>query len=108
MQQSITTSKESISLLGSGQVGVSPSHEAVSGSLFTQPLPFWNLVDVIAGSTVPYAVERILQQGDVVNQKRWFIPTGFQSKELIVKAGLRLGDVDVFPDIDVTVDGADE
>lgn len=33
---------------------------------------------------------------------------GFQSKELIVKAGLALGDVDQYPDIDVTIDGADE
>ncbi|GJN91184.1 hypothetical protein Rhopal_004202-T1 [Rhodotorula paludigena] len=37
-----------------------------------------------------------------------YIPTGFQSKELIVKAGLNLGDVDQFPTIDVTIDGADE
>ena len=37
-----------------------------------------------------------------------FIPTGFQSKELIIKAGLKLGDVDQFPNIDVTIDGADE
>ena len=34
--------------------------------------------------------------------------TGFQSKELIVKAGLNLGDVDQFPVIDITIDGADE
>lgn len=33
---------------------------------------------------------------------------GFQSKELIVKAGLLLGDVDQYPVIDVTIDGADE
>lgn len=37
-----------------------------------------------------------------------YVPTGFQSKELIVKAGLNLGDVDQFPNIDVTIDGADE
>lgn len=36
------------------------------------------------------------------------MPTGFQSKELIVKGGLNLGDVDQFPLIDVTLDGADE
>lgn len=60
------------------------------------------------GSTVPYVVERIVQQGKQVNENRWFIPTGFQSKELIVKNGLRLGDVDCFPQIDVTIDGADE
>ena len=57
---------------------------------------------------MPYVVERIVQQGKAVNEKRWFVPTGFQSKELIVRNGLRLGDVDSFPDIDVTLDGADE
>jgi len=34
--------------------------------------------------------------------------TGFQSKQLIVENNLRLGDVDQFPTIDVTIDGADE
>ena len=38
----------------------------------------------------------------------YFLPTGFQSKELIVSAQLRLGDVDQYPTIDVTIDGADE
>jgi ribose 5-phosphate isomerase len=33
---------------------------------------------------------------------------GFQSKQLIVEAGLGLGDVDQYPTIDVTLDGADE
>lgn len=33
---------------------------------------------------------------------------GFQSKELIVSSGLGLGDVDQYPTIDVTLDGADE
>ena len=33
---------------------------------------------------------------------------GFQSKELIVSAGMNLGDVDQYPTIDVTFDGADE
>lgn len=33
---------------------------------------------------------------------------GFQSKQLIVDYGLRLGDVDQYPTIDVTIDGADE
>ncbi|KAI3605002.1 ribose-5-phosphate isomerase [Moniliophthora roreri] len=34
--------------------------------------------------------------------------SGFQSKELIVQSGLTLGDVDQYPTIDVTIDGADE
>ena len=60
------------------------------------------------GSTVPYVVERIVAQGRDINRDRVFIPTGFQSKELIVNAKLRLGDVDQYPVIDVTIDGADE
>lgn len=62
-----------------------------------------------SGSTVPYVVERLCQEPHcLANSDRWFVPTGFQSKELIVKAGLNLGDVDQFPNIDVTIDGADE
>ena len=72
-------------------------------------------------------VERIVAQGKDVNKDRVFIPTGtsflphtraqssdeidvvgFQSKELIVKSQLLLGDVDQYPEIDVTIDGADE
>ena len=78
------------------------------------------------GSTVPYVVERIVAQGQALNKDRVFIPTstcvrpvcstvpeqmcatGFQSKELIVNAQLLLGDVDQYPLIDVTIDGADE
>jgi len=33
---------------------------------------------------------------------------GFQSKQLIVDSALTLGDVDQYPTIDVTIDGADE
>ena len=71
-------------------------------------------------------MERIIQQGLEVNKGRVFIPSGtqfsssagvidvsttpigFQSKQLIVEAGLGLGDVDEHPTIDVTLDGADE
>lgn len=66
-----------------------------------------------------------MQQGSEANKDRVFIPTGmhtfrfsissaihhksgFQSKQLIVQAGLNLGDVDEYPTIDVTIDGADE
>ncbi|RDX49436.1 ribose 5-phosphate isomerase [Lentinus brumalis] len=66
------------------------------------------VIGIGSGSTVPYVVERIVAQGNEVNKDRVFIPTGFQSKELIVKSGLLLGDVDQYPVIDVTIDGADE
>lgn len=83
---------------------------------------------------MPYVVDRIVAQGPQANLGRVFVPTGtyvpphrtkrthahahaqssltphtgFQSKELIIKAGLVLGDVDQYPKLDVTIDGADE
>jgi ribose 5-phosphate isomerase A len=71
-------------------------------------LPEHRIIGIGSGSTVPYVVERIVQQGPAANRDRVFIPTGFQSKELIVAAHLNLGDVDQYPTIDVTLDGADE
>ncbi|KAF9479840.1 ribose-5-phosphate isomerase [Pholiota conissans] len=70
--------------------------------------PEHRVIGIGSGSTVPYVVERIMQQGASLNKGRVFIPTGFQSKQLIVEAGLTLGDVDQYPTIDVTLDGADE
>ncbi|KAJ3996259.1 ribose 5-phosphate isomerase A-domain-containing protein [Lentinula boryana] len=71
-------------------------------------LPDYRVIGIGSGSTVPYVVERIVSQGAEANKDRVFIPTGFQSKELIVSSGLSLGDVDQYPTIDVTLDGADE
>jgi len=71
-------------------------------------LPEHKVIGIGSGSTVPYVVERIVAQGPELNKDRVFIPTGFQSKELIVLSQLNLGDVDQFPTIDVTIDGADE
>ncbi|KAG9315320.1 ribose-5-phosphate isomerase [Chiua virens] len=66
------------------------------------------IIGIGSGSTVPYVVDRIVQQGAELNKGRVFIPTGFQSKELIISAKLTLGDVDEYLTIDVTIDGADE
>jgi len=71
-------------------------------------LPEHKIIGIGSGSTVPYVVERIVAQGEELNRDRVFLPTGFQSKELIVNGKLRLGDVDQYPNIDVTIDGADE
>ncbi|KAI0266425.1 ribose-5-phosphate isomerase [Gloeopeniophorella convolvens] len=71
-------------------------------------LPEHKVIGVGSGSTVPYVVERILEQGAAHNADRVFIPTGFQSQQLITLAGLRLGDISQYPEIDVTIDGADE
>ncbi|THH04115.1 hypothetical protein EW146_g10263 [Bondarzewia mesenterica] len=86
-------------VIGIGSGTISPTSLDHSRSKFDS---------TVTGSTVPYVVERIVAQGLELNKDRVFIPTGFQSKELIVKANLRLGDVDQYPTIDVTIDGADE
>jgi len=65
------------------------------------------LVGIGSGSTVPYVVERIYGQ-KALNKGRIFFPTGFQSKELIISSGLTLGDIDQYPTLDITFDGADE
>lgn len=36
------------------------------------------------------------------------IPTSFQAKQLIIENGLRLGSLEQYPEIDITIDGADE
>jgi ribose 5-phosphate isomerase A len=65
------------------------------------------VIGIGSGSTVPYVVERIVQQGEDANRERcvrsvratrlrykrthrWFVPTGFQSKELIVQVAYSL------------------
>lgn len=70
--------------------------------------PTDKVIGVGSGSTVVYVVEALLTQDKKINDERVFIPTGFQSKELIIEGGLTLGDVDQFPVIDITLDGADE
>ena len=47
------------------------------------------VVGIGSGSTIIYAIEKILQLKDL--EDVIFIPTGFQSKELIVQGGLQLG-----------------
>jgi len=66
------------------------------------------IIGIGSGSTVVYVVERILQLKDLLNKEYIFIPTSFQSRLLITEGGLNLGDVDQYPEIDVTIDGADE
>ena len=66
------------------------AHAAVNDH-FPRPA---KVVGIGSGSTIVYAVEKILQLPDLENVV--FIPTGFQSKELIVRGGLRLGDISVY------------
>ena len=56
--------------------------------------PSAQYVGIGSGSTVVYVVEAIAAMGPEVTSKITFVPTGFQSRELIVEAGLRLGAID--------------
>lgn len=71
------------------------------------------VVGIGSGSTVVFAVERIKQlrdAGKFPNEQITFVPTGFQSKLLILDAGLKLGSIESYKkgDLDVIFDGADE
>ncbi|WP_457558039.1 ribose 5-phosphate isomerase A [Candidatus Harpocratesius sp.] len=66
------------------------------------------ILGIGSGSTVVYAVERLVQRVKKENLQVICIPTSFQSTQLIVKGGLRLGTLDQYPEIDVDIDGADE
>ena len=65
------------------------------------------VVGVGSGTTVVYVAERL---GEYVNDSSNFvcIPTGFQSKHLILSNRLQLGSIEQYPEIDIAFDGADE
>jgi ribose 5-phosphate isomerase A len=66
------------------------------------------VVGIGSGSTVVYAVERLVQRVKEEKLSVVCIPTSFQSIQLIVEGGLILGDLSRYPVIDVDIDGADE
>ena len=66
------------------------------------------VIGIGSGSTVVYAVERLIQRVQQENLHVTCIPTSFQATQLIVEGGLPLGDLSRFPVIDVDIDGADE
>ncbi len=66
------------------------------------------ILGIGSGSTVVYAVNRLVERMKLDGLKVVCIPTSFQSTQLIVNGGLTLGDLSRFPNIDVDIDGADE
>lgn len=55
-----------------------------------------------------YAAERLGQRVKQEGLRVVCIPTSFQAKQLIVQHSLTLADLETRPEIDVTIDGADE
>jgi ribose 5-phosphate isomerase A len=67
-------------------------------------------VGIGSGTTVKYVVEAIKDLGRDVSSIG-FIPTGYQSKQLVINAGLVPVEFDALPDdtkLDIAFDGADE
>ncbi|PHH70546.1 hypothetical protein CDD80_5940 [Ophiocordyceps camponoti-rufipedis] len=78
-------------------------------------LPSFHFVGIGSGSTVQYVVDAIVEKGPAFYGNMVFVPTGRQSKGLIMNAGLGLCNLDERPvingkpvAIDVAFDGADE
>ncbi|CAH2233566.1 jg8502 [Pararge aegeria aegeria] len=67
-----------------------------------------SIFGVGSGSTVVYAVQRLAERVETENLRVTCIPTSFQAKQLIIKHNLILGELETNPEIDVTIDGADE
>lgn len=67
-------------------------------------------VGIGSGTTIVYVVQAIKESGRDLS-RIGFVPTGYQSKQLIINAGLLPIEFDALPDgamIDIAFDGADE
>ncbi|XP_011495669.1 PREDICTED: ribose-5-phosphate isomerase [Ceratosolen solmsi marchali] len=67
-----------------------------------------DIVGIGSGSTIVYAVERLGQRVKEENLNVVCVPTSFQSRQLIIKNSLKLGDLETHPNLDCVIDGADE
>lgn len=66
------------------------------------------VLGVGSGSTIVYAVERIVERVKSEKLSLVCVPTSFQARQLIVGSNLTLSDLDRNPELDVAIDGADE
>ncbi|EPQ66828.1 Bgt-694 [Blumeria graminis f. sp. tritici] len=60
----------------------------------------YSYIGIGSGSTVVYVVEAIAAKGRDVTNRMVFVPTGHQSKQLIIEAGLPLGSIDALPPVE--------
>lgn len=66
------------------------------------------IVGIGSGSTIVYAVHRLSERVKSEKLNVTCIPTSFQAKQLINHFGLKLGELETYPELDVAIDGADE
>ncbi|EPS43387.1 hypothetical protein H072_2657 [Dactylellina haptotyla CBS 200.50] len=70
-----------------------------------------NYIGVGSGSTIVHVVDSIAKLDSSLTATTKFIPTGFQSKQLLLSHNLQILDIDLLPageSISVAFDGADE
>jgi ribose 5-phosphate isomerase A len=65
-------------------------------------------IGIGSGSTIAYAVQRLGERLKKEGLDVICVPTSFQARQLILENGLRLGDLEQYPELDVAIDGADE
>ncbi|XP_069703721.1 ribose-5-phosphate isomerase [Periplaneta americana] len=66
------------------------------------------IIGVGSGSTIVYAVERLAQRVKDENLHVVCVPTSYQARQLILNHKLHLGDLEMYPQLDCAIDGADE
>ncbi len=66
------------------------------------------ILGIGSGSTILHAVRRIKEMDFEITSSIICIPTSYQSKHLLIEHGLKIGVLDQYTEIDVTIDGADE
>lgn len=66
------------------------------------------ILGIGSGSTIVYAVDRLKERVEKETLNVICIPTSFQARQLIIKNDLKLGELEINPEIDCTIDGADE
>ena len=66
------------------------------------------IIGLGSGSTAAYAIKEI---GKITRQKNWQIlgvPTSYQAMQLAIQCGIRLTTLQEHPQLDLTIDGADQ
>ncbi|MFW9882691.1 MAG: ribose 5-phosphate isomerase A, partial [Candidatus Thorarchaeota archaeon] len=66
------------------------------------------IIGIGSGSTVVYAVKRLVEKNKEKSLNLKCIASSFQAYQLIIQNGLELVTLEQFPEIDIDIDGADE
>lgn len=67
-----------------------------------------SVVGIGSGSTVVYAIQRLAERVKAEQLNVTCIPTSFQARQLLLENNLNVSDLEVYPELSVCIDGADE